>query len=99
MIGPPKAIAKEILAHHPLAVALAILQIEWMSQRHFLDSIRDNQELDLQFKSPLKHNWMEEAQHAKLDTLLVETIAAGCTGVVTATAVEEFPEIRLPLDG
>lgn len=99
VIGPPKAIAKEILAHHPLAVALAILQIEWMSQRHFLDSIRDNQELDLQFKSLLKHHWMEEAQHAKLDTLMVETIAAGCTAEEIANAVEEFLEIGLFLDG
>ena len=29
-----------------------------------------------QFKSMLKHHWMEEMQHAQLDTLMVEAIAA-----------------------
>ena len=29
--------------------------------------------LDPQFKSLLRHHWMEEAQHAKLDTLMVES--------------------------
>src|SRR4249919_430603 len=71
VIGPPEEIAKAVLAHSPLGVALAILQIEWMSQRHYVDSIKDDQELDPQFKSLLKNHWMEEAQHAKVDTLMV----------------------------
>ena len=65
VIGPPEAIAQTVLAHDPLAVALAILQIEWMTQRHYLDSVKDDQELDPQFKSLLKHHWMEEAQHTR----------------------------------
>ena len=77
VIGPPEAIAKAVLAHDPLAVALAILHIEWMTQRHYLESVRDDQGLDPQFKSLLKHHWMEEAQHAKLDTLMVEALAEG----------------------
>jgi hypothetical protein len=35
--------------------------------------------MDPLFKSLLKHHWMEEAQHAKLDTLIVESIAARST--------------------
>ncbi|HXD33820.1 MAG TPA: hypothetical protein VN643_22060 [Pyrinomonadaceae bacterium] len=77
VIGPPDQIAKAVLAHEPLAVALAILQIEWMSQRHYVESIKDDQELDPQFTSLLKHHWLEEAQHAKLDTLMVEALADG----------------------
>jgi hypothetical protein len=46
-----------------------------MTQRHYLDSVRDDQGLDPQFKSLLRHHWMEEAQHAKLDTLMVEIMA------------------------
>src|SRR6185436_14930939 len=38
-IGPPQEIAKAVLSHHPLAVALVILQIEWMTQRHYLDTV------------------------------------------------------------
>jgi para-aminobenzoate N-oxygenase AurF len=74
-IGPPHEVARAILAHHPLGVALVILHIEWMTQRHYLDSVRDDQALDPLFKSLLRHHWMEEAQHAKLDTLMVELMS------------------------
>jgi hypothetical protein len=67
------------MSHHPLAVALLILHIEWMTQRHYVESVRDRQDLDAQFKSLLKHHWIEEAQHAKLDTLMVESIAESCS--------------------
>ncbi|HEX7829709.1 MAG TPA: hypothetical protein VF787_08635, partial [Thermoanaerobaculia bacterium] len=39
VIGPADAIGRAILAHHPLAVALNILHIEWMTQRHYTDSV------------------------------------------------------------
>jgi hypothetical protein len=99
VIGPPEAIASAILAHSPLGVALAILQIEWMSQRHYVDSIKDDQELDPQFKSLLKHHWLEEAQHAKLDTLMVESLAAGKSEEEIMQDVEEYIEIGGFLDG
>ena len=56
VIGPPDAIAAAVLSHDPLAVAITILHIEWMSQRHYVESIADNRALDLQFKSLLKHH-------------------------------------------
>ena len=98
VIGPPEAIARAVLAHDPLAVALTILHIEWMSQRHYLDSIKDDQELDPQFKSLLKHHWMEEAQHARLDTLMVEALAEGRSREEVEQAVEEYIEIGGFLD-
>lgn len=76
MIGPAEDIAKHIMSHHPLSVALTILMIEWTTQRHFQESVNDDGTLDPQFKSMLKHHWMEEMQHAQLDTLMVEAIAA-----------------------
>jgi hypothetical protein len=98
VIGPPDAIAAEVLSHHPLAVALVILHIEWMTQRHYLDSIKDDNDLDPQFKSLLKHHWLEEAQHAKLDGLMVEAIADGMSKEEIATAVDEYLEIGGFLD-
>jgi hypothetical protein len=93
VIGPPDAIAKAVLAHDPLAIALTTLHIEWMVQRHYVDSIKDDQELDLQFKSLLKHHWIEEVQHAKLDTLMVESLAAGRDEDQRMRSVEEYIEI------
>jgi hypothetical protein len=98
VIGPPEAIAKAILAHDPLAVAITTLHIEWMVQRHYVDSIRDDQDLDAQFKSLLKHHWVEEVQHAKLDTLMVEALAADRTEAQILAAVEEYLEIGAFID-
>ena len=99
VIGPPEAIAKAILAHDALGIALTTLHIEWMVQRHYVDSIKDDQELDPQFKSLLKHHWMEEVQHAKLDTLMVESLAAGRSEEQRMYAVEEYLEIGGLIDG
>jgi hypothetical protein len=99
VIGPPEAIASAILAHDPLGVALTTLHIEWMVQRHYVDSIKDNQELDPQFKSLLKHHWLEEVQHAKLDTLMVESLAAGRSEAEIMRGVEEYIEIGGFIDG
>jgi len=98
VIGPAEAIGQAVLAHDPLAVALVILQIEWMTQRHYLDGVEDDQELDPQFKSLLKHHWMEEAQHARLDVLLVEALAEGRSRQRIEKAVEEYLEIGAFID-
>jgi hypothetical protein len=98
VIGPAHEIAKHILSHHPLSVALAILMIEWTTQRHFQDSVHDDGTLDPQFKSLLKHHWMEEMQHAQLDTLMCETIAAGMTQVQIDEAADGFLAIGAFID-
>ena len=99
VIGPPEAIAKAILAHDPLGVALTTLHIEWMVQQHYVESVKDDQELDPQFKSLLKHHWLEEVQHAKLDTLMVESLAEGRDEESVLNAVEEYIQIGGFIDG
>lgn len=99
VIGPPQEIAAAVLAHQPLAVALVILHIEWMTQRHFTESVRDDGDLDPQFKSLLRHHWMEEAQHAKLDQLMIQAMAASMTGEEISGAIVEYAEIGALLDG
>lgn len=98
VIGPPSEIAKAVLAHEPLSVALAILHIEWMTQRHYIESIRDDNDLDPQFKSLLKHHWLEEAQHAKLDTMMVESLSADMGPDKLRSAVDGYLDIGGFLD-
>ncbi|MEO1167961.1 MAG: hypothetical protein AAFW97_04525 [Pseudomonadota bacterium] len=98
VIGPPEAIAAKVLGHDPLAVALVILHIEWMTQRHYVESVRDDGDLDPLFKSLLKHHWMEEAQHAKLDTLMVEALAEGRDEAGIGQAIDEYLQIGMFLD-
>ncbi|HEY1374607.1 MAG TPA: hypothetical protein VGH50_19195 [Candidatus Binatia bacterium] len=97
-IGPAEDIKKFVLAHSPLGVAVAILHIEWITLKHYTEGVRDNQELDPQFKSLLKHHWLEESQHAKIDTLIVEDLAAHASKKEIDLAFDEYAEIGKFLD-
>ena len=99
VIGPASEIGKAVLAHEPLSVAMVILMIEWMTQRHYIESIKTDSGLDPQFKSLLKHHWLEEAQHAKLDTLMVEALATGMTEGEIEKAVDGLLDIGGFIDG
>jgi len=98
VIGPSADIGKAILANDPMSVAIAILMIEWMTQAHYTDSIKDDGALDPLFKSLLKNHWLEEAQHAKLDTRMVETLAATLSSGAITKGVDGFFEIGGFLD-
>ncbi|HSP05678.1 MAG TPA: hypothetical protein VLR94_00800, partial [Acidobacteriota bacterium] len=98
VIGPPSEIAAAVLSHHPLAVALLTLHIEWFVQRHYIDGIRDSNELDPQFKRLLKYHWIDEAQHTKLDTLMIEALAENYSKEEIKKAFDEYLEIGGFLD-
>lgn len=93
MIGPSEAIGAEVLRHHALAVGLTILMFEWMTQTHYVDSVKDAGDIDPLFKSMLKHHWIEEAQHAKLDALVLDANAAGMSAEEVDSAIGELLEI------
>ena len=97
-IGPAEDVSRFVLSHSPLGVGIAILHIEWITLRHYIEGVRDNQNLDPQFKSLLKHHWLEESQHTKLDTLIVEAAAADCTSKEIDQAFQEYAEIGAFLD-
>ena len=98
VIGPADAVAKEVLAHDPMSVALVILMIEWMTQSHYVDSVRGNAKLEPLFANLLRCHWIEEAQHAKLDTMMVGSIAEDMTQQQFKQAVDGFLEIGMFLD-
>jgi hypothetical protein len=98
VIGPAEAVGNEVLRHPPLAVALTILLIEWMTQAHYLGSAR-GAEIDPLFKSLLKHHWIEEASHAKLDGLMVEALGEGASEEELEAALEAFETIIAFLEG
>ena len=99
LIGPTAPITRAVLGHGPLGVALLILHIEWMTQRHYVESVHDDASLDPLFKRLLKQHWLEEAQHAKLDTLMVEQLAAELAPREIVAAVEEYLELTGALRG
>lgn len=97
-IGPAEEVKKFVLSHSPLGVGIAILHIEWITLRHYLEGVRDNQDLDPQFKSLLKHHWLEESQHTKLDTLIVEELASTASEEEIDRAFEEYGKIGAFID-
>ena len=99
VIGPAHEVAKVVLSHSRLGVALLTLHLEWMTQAHYVDSVKDDQDLDPQFKSLLRHHWMEEAQHAKLDTLLVERLAREGGPAAIEKAFADFAALGGAIDG
>jgi hypothetical protein len=97
-IGPAEDISRFVLSHSPLGTGIAILHIEWITLRHYIEGVRDSQELDAQFKSLLKNHWLEESQHTKLDTLMVEEVVANSTTQEIDQAFAEYADIGAFLD-
>jgi len=98
-IGPAKEIAAAILNHSRLGVFLATLHIEWMTQKHYIEGIKNDQELDPLFASLFEHHWMEESQHAKIDTLIVDKLASAVDPSKIELAIDDYANIGALIDG
>ena len=72
-------VAKVVQSKSQLAILYLTTLIEWFTQLHYLEHVRDASGLDELFRDLLRFHWMEEAQHAKLDTLLIDEIAEKAT--------------------
>lgn len=99
VVGPPEAIARAVLSHGALGVALAVLHIEWMTQRHYLDAVKGDAALEPRFKDLLHHHWMEEAQHARLDGLVALELAAAASPETIARGIDDYLAICDAVDG
>lgn len=99
VIGPPESMARSVLDHSELGVALSVLHIEWMTQRHFVESARDDRDLDAHFLSLLEYHWLEDAQHTKLDELMIRNIAQRLDPEEIALGVEDYVRVVTTLDG
>lgn len=98
VIGSPQTMARTVLDHSELGVALSVLHIEWMTQRHFVESVRDNRLLDVHFRNLLKQHWVEEAQHTKLDELMVRSLVAQLDEGEISEGIEDYIGILTYLD-
>jgi hypothetical protein len=98
-IGPAEDIGAAIRNHGKLGMAMFVLGIELATQRHYLDSVSDDEDLDPQIRSLLKHHWMEECQHAKLDAMVFFELAARATPTEVDQAFDDFLDIGGFIDG
>jgi hypothetical protein len=99
VLGSPEKVAAAILSKSPLGAGLSILHIEWMTLLHYVSSVRDRVDIDPQFSSLLRHHWLEESQHAKLDAMIVEAIAQPLSEREIQEGVDDYLAIGGMLDG
>jgi hypothetical protein len=97
----PEAVAEVILSHKPMAVLLITLHLEIMTQHHFVESFRRGtaEELDPLFRQLLRHHWLEEAQHAKIDVLELHKLTADASPELREESVDDYLKIVGALDG
>jgi hypothetical protein len=70
-----------------------------MTQAHYLESVHDDQAIDPQFKSLLRHHWQEEAQPAKLDPLRIDKLAREGGETAITRGFEDFAALGAAIDG
>ena len=99
IVGPEPEIAMSVLSEDPLAVALAVLHIEWMTQDHYFRSVRNAEEIDPEYKNMLRLHWIEEAQHAKLDALLIERAVVRRSDPERQRAIDGYLSILRKFEG
>ena len=99
VLGSAASVAQVILSKTPMAVMLVTLHLEIMTQSHFTESIRPDAELDPLFARLLKHHWLEECQHAKIDALELEKMVAMSSPDLIDKAFVDYMELIDAFDG
>ncbi len=93
------AVAGVVLGKHPMAVMIVTLHIELMTLQHYTECVKDNHGIDPFFQSLLRHHWMEESQHARIDTLELEKMAMSASPEIIKTAIDDYLGILGAFDG
>jgi hypothetical protein len=94
-----EAVAGVVRSKSHLAVLLLIDVIEWFVQVHYTEHVRAEEELDSLFRDLLKHHWLDEAQHAKIDTMLIAETVGTLSLAEREQAVDELIELGGAIDG
>ena len=92
-------VAKVVLSKSRLCSYLLTSMIEWFTQSHYVEHVRDRSELDELFRDLVKYHWMDEAQHAKIDSLLIDEITREISEEECEAAVDELLELGGAVDG
>jgi len=99
LIPAREEVARIVLSKSRLCSYLLTSMIEWFTQTHYVEHMRDRSELDPLFVDLIRHHWMDEAQHAKIDSLLIDEITGELTEEDRETAVDELLELGGAVDG
>ncbi|HKD16416.1 MAG TPA: hypothetical protein VKG23_01015 [Thermoanaerobaculia bacterium] len=99
LIPGREAVAKVVLSKSRLTSYLLTSMIEWFTQLHYVEHVKDGSELDGLFRDIVRYHWMDEAQHAKIDSLLIDEIIREIGEEDREKAVDELLELGGAVDG
>ena len=99
LIPAREEVARVVLSKSRLCSYLLTSMIEWFTQLHYVEHVRDRGELDGLFRDLVRYHWMDEAQHAKIDSLLIDEIIEEIGEEDRETAVDELLELGGAIDG
>ena len=99
VIPDREGIAEVVLGKSRLCALLLTSMLEWLTQAHYLEHVRDTSGLDELFGDLLKYHWLDEAQHAKIDSLLMDELAPQLSLADREKAIDELLELVGAFDG
>jgi hypothetical protein len=94
-----EAVAEAVLATSPLTALLLTSMVEWFTQLHYTEHVRDSADLDALFRDLLRFHWIDESRHARLDSLLIDEVARTVPADEREQAVDELLELGGAVDG
>lgn len=92
-------VVRAITSKSPMAVMIATLHLEIMTQAHYTECVRDDAEIDPFFANLLRMHWVEESQHARIDALELDRMLDVASREQIERAFDEYVEIVGMLDG
>jgi len=99
LIPGREAVAAVVRSKSKLAVVMLTAIIEWFTQVHYTEHVLNKAGLDGLFRDLLKFHWLDEAQHAKIDTLLIAEMVEDMTMAGRESAIDEVLELGGAIDG
>jgi hypothetical protein len=99
LVPAREEVARVVLSKSRLCSYLLTSMIEWLTQTHYVEHVRDRSDLDGLFRDLIKYHWMDEAQHAKIDSLLIDEIVGETSEEDREKAVDELLELGGAVDG
>ena len=99
LIPGREAVAEVVLERSELTALLLTSMIEWFTQLHYVEHVRDSQQLDPLFRDLLKFHWIDESRHARLDSLLIDEVSRRSTLEDCEQAIDALLELGGAVDG
>lgn len=98
MTTDPDAAAAAMLGKSTWAVIALTCFVEIFTQAHYLQSIRDDEQLSPLFKDVFYFHWVEEVQHATLDEIEWQRVHDAMSAAAVDAAVTDFIELVRMVD-